>query len=1078
MNTAAGPPSPYKGLVPYDEADAPFFFGREREREIIGANLLSSRLTLLYGPSGVGKSSVLRAGVVSHLRQVAVQDAPPDGIPEFVIVLFDAWRDPPIPQLAMRVVDTVTGTQSERGRLNLPAECSFAELLERCTSALDREILIVLDQFEEYFLYHSGEDGAGTLLTELPRAVNRHDLRVNFLISIREDALAKLDAFKGRVPNLFDNYLRIDHLGCDAARSAIERPIDEYNSRLPPGTPEFSVEPALVDAVLRQVQTGRVLFDDAGRGGVRHGGPTGSAGASVETPYLQLVMTRLWNQEVDAGSRVLRLETLTELGGAERIVKTHLDAAMSTLSDADQTIAAAVFRFLVTPSGAKITYTARDLAEYVDLDEPQLVPILERLAMGDVRILRAVAPPTDGPAAMRYQIFHDVLAPAILDWRTRFTRARDLAEAERRSDEDRIVRVLGGRIWSAVKLTGTGGLVLTAIVTAALLSDPESNASSLPQWLTAAGLVAAILILWAGQPQSWFRIWRATRQALRLGFRWPNVLELLSDPRGDTAALIAGAGEYAVVDQRTRSRMRRARVVTAILAWLSAAVLPIALLIALALGGRHIVGITGVVEVALVPSSILLVLALLSYVSQAAWLRAARSSNSAGERHRNTGLTGKSSARWPTSRGTLPTGVAPQPLIAWRMRLVFWLGVLWIAASGAAAALDALIAGVPLIESGVGAGFETLYMTAGNRARQVDIGHRYRVPIDPAVSPLDAGRALYSLSEAGATGELIGALPVPRRLPSWVRDINPTPFKENWAALVPRLLSHASEGFSAEERRYLERIASHPGLVEYATVARAADIDWLGARLPYPLPKELTVATLGGWLPSYRSLGLASDVQIARAALLLSDKRLVDAERAVREVISFGLVLLDSSTAAIDVLTGTAIAKKGLDNLETFYGTTGRRVDADMLRDARLSTAPSGDATDRRPSRSEARLDNGRARAALMSNLQDTKQLRGLRWEELFHAAITPCSNSRELLFGPSDAIRAGLERARHDLVHSRQEAALFDLVSSSPLVPDDMTLAPGLEVLFRVVRLAESVLGRRGIAQCLVLPALAGIAG
>ena len=43
------------------------FFGREREREIITANLLASRLTVLYGPSGVGKSSVLRAGVVRQL---------------------------------------------------------------------------------------------------------------------------------------------------------------------------------------------------------------------------------------------------------------------------------------------------------------------------------------------------------------------------------------------------------------------------------------------------------------------------------------------------------------------------------------------------------------------------------------------------------------------------------------------------------------------------------------------------------------------------------------------------------------------------------------------------------------------------------------------------------------------------------------------------------------------------------------------------------------------------------------------------------------------------------------------------
>src|SRR3954454_6038486 len=60
--------SPYRGLEPFDERDAPFFFGRERETRLISASLFASPLTLLYGASGVGKSSVLRAGVLPRLR--------------------------------------------------------------------------------------------------------------------------------------------------------------------------------------------------------------------------------------------------------------------------------------------------------------------------------------------------------------------------------------------------------------------------------------------------------------------------------------------------------------------------------------------------------------------------------------------------------------------------------------------------------------------------------------------------------------------------------------------------------------------------------------------------------------------------------------------------------------------------------------------------------------------------------------------------------------------------------------------------------------------------------------------------
>src|SRR5256885_17081728 len=99
--------SPYKGLMPYSEDDAPFFFGREAEQEIITANLMASRLTLLYGASGVGKSSVLRAGVAYHLRQVAQQNLAERGTPEFVVVVFNAWRDNPLVGLTACVQDAV-----------------------------------------------------------------------------------------------------------------------------------------------------------------------------------------------------------------------------------------------------------------------------------------------------------------------------------------------------------------------------------------------------------------------------------------------------------------------------------------------------------------------------------------------------------------------------------------------------------------------------------------------------------------------------------------------------------------------------------------------------------------------------------------------------------------------------------------------------------------------------------------------------------------------------------------------------------------------------------------------------------
>src|SRR5262249_30373928 len=120
-------------------------------------------------------------------------------------------------------------------------------------------------------------------------------------------------------------------------------------------------EPALVERILDEVEVGRVAFGSAGVG-VLDGAGTGER--SIELPYLQLVLARLWDEERRDGSHVLRLETLERLGGAERIVRTHLDVALDALDPDDQEVAAAVFRYLVTPSGTKIAHRVDDLAEY------------------------------------------------------------------------------------------------------------------------------------------------------------------------------------------------------------------------------------------------------------------------------------------------------------------------------------------------------------------------------------------------------------------------------------------------------------------------------------------------------------------------------------------------------------------------------------------------------------------------------------------------------------------------------------------------------------------------------------------
>ncbi len=431
MSAIAAPPSPYKGLAPFDDSalDALLFFGREREIEVIVANLMAARLTILYGVSGVGKTSLLRAGVAHRLRHAHGA----------TVIVFSTWTGDPVQDLLDAVLAATSAVEPVR------RSDSLADTLGACARRLNNDLYIVLDQFEEYFLYHEGERGPGTLADELPEALRRGGLRANFLLGIREDSLAQLDAFKARIPNLFANSLRLDRLDRVAARAAIEGPLGRYNE-LAGDEGAVSAEPELVDAILDQVGVGRVDLGQAGRGGIDD-----EDADRIEAPYLQLVLERLWEVERSRGSRRLRLATLTELGGAVHIVEDHLERAMAELSPDEKDAAAAIYNHLVTPSGTKIAHRARDLAGYASVDEAETERVLNRLV--EERIVRAGE---DGAAGPRYEIFHDVLADAVLAWRARH-------EAERRLEEERRA---AARRHRRLLVIAVGAGILIAVLTA------------------------------------------------------------------------------------------------------------------------------------------------------------------------------------------------------------------------------------------------------------------------------------------------------------------------------------------------------------------------------------------------------------------------------------------------------------------------------------------------------------------------------------------------------------------------------------------------------------------------------------
>ena len=224
--------APYIGLNSYSEEDADFFFGRQQDIDIITKNLRAWRLTVLYGESGVGKSSVLRAGVVDKLRQEIKQNLHYYEIPKLAVVVFPSledksrWRGNLLERLFKQIETEIKEFQPD---VNLPdRQMPLSEILKDWAKEvggrkIQGKLFVILDQFEQYLVEHSPQDKfASEFAFEFVNAINDPFLPVNFLISIRTESITKLDYFKEDIEeDILKNRLELKPLNKELAKKAI-----------------------------------------------------------------------------------------------------------------------------------------------------------------------------------------------------------------------------------------------------------------------------------------------------------------------------------------------------------------------------------------------------------------------------------------------------------------------------------------------------------------------------------------------------------------------------------------------------------------------------------------------------------------------------------------------------------------------------------------------------------------------------------------------------------------------------------------------------------------------------------------
>ena len=301
---------------------------------------------------------------------------------------------------------------------------NLAAALRACMAErrFEGQLLVVLDQFEEFFQYaqHPAQkEAAASFEQQLPGLVENDDLPVNFLFSVREDSVALVDRFKGSIPHLFENTLKVEHLSPDEARKAIIKPLEEFqkNRNGVEGPTALDPEdPKLAGWVADEIVREQEKLERAGS-------------ARVQAPYLQLVMSRWWKKEKEKGSPALRRSTLTtDLGGVGKIAENHFTETIDALEPDERDLAAEMFGPMVTATGRKIALTVSEIPGS-DRDRPLVEGILGKLY--EERILATPpAPPGSHEGEACYEFAHDVLARAALDWRKDQEQEKRLAAKE------------------------------------------------------------------------------------------------------------------------------------------------------------------------------------------------------------------------------------------------------------------------------------------------------------------------------------------------------------------------------------------------------------------------------------------------------------------------------------------------------------------------------------------------------------------------------------------------------------------------------------------------------------------------
>jgi class 3 adenylate cyclase/WD40 repeat protein len=327
--------APYRGLTTFEASDAEFFFGRERLLAEIVSRLAGTPLLGIVGPSGSGKSSVVRAGLIPGLAAGVLP-----GSERWTVALLRPGEHP------LRELDRALWTALPKPTLEQVAKDAVPLVGLNGVLGDGERLVMIADAFEEAFTVCTDDQERAAFIAALIDAATDPRAKVVVVLAIRADYYGRC-ADDARLADLLAaNHVLVGPMSAEEYRRAIVQPA------LRVGT---TVEPELVDELIAEV--------------------LGEPGA---LPLLSTTLLELWDRR---DGRTMRRETYLATGGVRGAVARLADAVYDGFDPNLQAIVRSIMLRLAGPGEGESAVRRRvPLSEFDAERNPEVAGVLEVLA--------------------------------------------------------------------------------------------------------------------------------------------------------------------------------------------------------------------------------------------------------------------------------------------------------------------------------------------------------------------------------------------------------------------------------------------------------------------------------------------------------------------------------------------------------------------------------------------------------------------------------------------------------------------------------------------------------------------------